>query len=160
MRQFFKFFSGTRDRRPAVDLAVADWKRHAAPAGPLSPAARARLLEAVERDTAPATRGEWRPPLFVPLRTLAWGGLLPALVLAVGLGSVTTRQPAQAPTATTIQVTKQGDTVVFRISNGGRPHTISRSQDPAGSWETLGTVRGEFRDRVADDSGLVFYRID
>ena len=160
MGRIDRIFPKSRDRAPEVDRAVAAWRNADPGRERVSPAARARLLEAVDAGLVPAADAAWRPPLFVPVRVLAWGGLLPALVLALALGSLAVRPHGRDVGGTSVQAVKQGNSVVFRIQNGNRPHTVSRSLDPSGSWETLGTVRGEFRDRIGDDSQLVFYRID
>jgi len=139
--------------------AVAEWKRGAAGrADQLSDAARARIHDAVLASRPiPAPR-----PLFglFPRRLAAT--ILP-IAAAVALVAFFPERSGDASRAhVKVRVGKSGDEVVFTIANGTSGHTVYKSNDSSdfGRAERIAVQGGTFRDRVADDAGLVFYRID
>jgi hypothetical protein len=144
-----------------LDRLLAEARRE----GPgLSAAARGRILAESTRELP--GKAFW-PPLFAPTSRVLAAGALP-LALAVGLMALVDRGGVQAPPtilghkSPTVEVAKVGDRVEFKVSNGGRPHWVSRSTSPDEFDPDL-RVRmreGAFADNLEDGTTLVFYRIE
>jgi hypothetical protein len=129
----------------------------------LSEEARTRVLSVALRDTG---TDEPLPALFTPTRRLVVAGALPVLLaVALLVGIVPeSRQPQLAgPTGSaTIQVSKQGDEVLFNIANGHRAHRVARSTDPNRfeASDEVSVTNGAYSEHLSDTADLVFYRID
>ncbi len=137
--------------------AVSAWKTHRPAESELSSAARNRVLRSAM--AGPDARDMPRiASLFPPYRRLALAAFLPvgllAVILALTLGG--------SPDPVSITVEKVGDQVVFNIANGGRVHSISKSNTPH-TFDPGKSVRvqdGSYQDSLIGNGELVFYRID
>ena len=156
------FRSRTREKRgECLDEAISAWKRGNSAAGPgerLSPSARSRILADLGRETAQ------RPlaALFVPRSRLALAGLLPIL-LAGALFLVQNGAWGPSKDGSGIQVSKDGDQVIFTIANGKAYHDVTRSLVPD-HFDASRAVQvaqgGRFVDSLESDARLIFYKID
>ena len=153
-----------------LDRALADWKALEDPPEQLSPHLRARVLDAAAGGADVGTPVPRARALFFPVRRFALAAVVPTLALALALGSLVRPVPVSDPdreaamtvAATRLEVQRHGDEVIFRIANGSTQHRVYKSTD-LGSLDTVTPVvveDGVFRDRVEQDSGIVFYRID
>jgi hypothetical protein len=93
----------------------------------------------------------------------------PLAVLSMLVGSILLSQgtlrhadPVMPASPVRVDAAKIGDEVVFRIHNGGREHTVSRSEIPRhfDGGPSVEVSAGQFRDRLDSESRIVFYRID
>ena len=145
-----------------LDRAIRDWRGQGSEEQLAAPT-RARILEAVTERAAHGGSTAPLIPLFLPVRRLALAAGLPALVLALalGYGARIAENPGEFGEPRLI-ATKQAGEVVFIIANGGRPHRVYRSTDPArlGTEAAFTATDGSFRDRLDSGPDLVFYRID
>lgn len=152
-------FSGKRSGSDALLAeAVARLRSGLAEGGALSAAARARILARLP-EGRPEPRRRLSPAFRLALAAsipLAFVGLTAVVALYRAGG-----RQAPAPGAI-LRAEKVGDRVVFTIANGGRPHLVYRSSDPArfdrGSAEQV--VGGRFQDRAGGEQGIVFYRVE
>ena len=146
--------------------ALADWRSVDEVADPqerLAPGARAVLLARTRETAAP----DPLPPLarlFVPAARIAYAAVVPALVLGLAVGWFSGRSGpvGQDSGVLLVQGSKINGEVVFRITNGGRPHRVYRSSSPkAGAErELLTTTTDRFSDRLEGTTGVVYYVID
>jgi len=152
-----------REGGRALDEALAAWRGSPLPQESLSDATRGRILDGVRR----REERPWIEPLaalFLPARRFALAAGLPALALALILGY--SLIPAELgggvdQTPTRLQVSKQGDEVVFLIANGQQTHTVSVSDKAhVVHSRTTFTVTDSFRDRLQSESNLTFYRFE
>jgi len=142
-----------------LQQAVNAW-REAAPSERLSSRVRDRILDEARR---PAPARTPAMPLFPPLRRLALAAAVPALALALLLtyGTLPAPDDSALSGAPRLLTSKQGDEVVFVISNGKQAHNVRRLARAAQlRGEPMAVSNGTFRDRLSSDSQLVFYRID
>lgn len=132
----------------------------------LSGRARAAIFEAVWAQTDPVP-GTLRP-LFASPRRLAIAGALP-LLLAAGMLALLGRSgppPVSSVSGASgtmhLEVSKEGDQVCFRIANGKRSHSVSRSTEPDrfDATSAVHIAEGAYSDRLDGPTDLVFYRID
>jgi hypothetical protein len=127
----------------------------------LSASARDRILDAARTPAEPAE--ELFPALFTAPRRLLAAGALP-LLLAVGMLLLLNRSATVVPDVgvPSVQATKQGDQVFFRIANGTRDHVVYRSTSPERFEASQGVkiTDGSYSEDIDDHAGLVFYRID
>lgn len=143
-----------------LQRAVNAWK--SAPRGDasLTPAGRDRVLRGALESSSWVEKS--LASLFFPRTWLVTAGVLPALLVAVV--SVVALRPGAGvdPADANVLVTKVGDQVVFRIENGGMPHTVTKSSSPVDfdSADAVKVRNGAFVDRAEDDTNLVFYKID
>lgn len=126
----------------------------------LSGAARARILE----ESLKPGFAEPLPSLFTPARRLVAAGALPvalagALLLTLDRG---VERPPDALERTRVAVSKEGESVLFAIQNGGRAHTVHRSSDPRGTagGRRVEVTGGAYVESLQDQASLVFYRIE
>jgi len=154
---------GRKNKTKVLAGAVEALARHErARTESLSDSARSEIFRHVSQD-APAPRTGAR--LFTPWRQLALAGAAPVLLLVVmvgWLGPRGDRPTPEAMPAPDVQIAKVGDQVVFRIPNGTRVHFVSRSERPDRfeGVDAAKVVDGNYADRLHDEAGLVFYRID
>ena len=150
-----------------LDRAIAAWRRAGVPDARLSDQTRAGILRETRMAPGPSNRLESLRSLFVPTSRLALGAAVPLGALSALLAVVMVLQGQMVPgdSATgrpRIEATKVGSEVVFVIRNGDRVHNVSRSSDPGqfGPEARVPTESGRFRDRLDEDSHIVYYRID
>lgn len=128
----------------------------------LSNATRARILG--QAGDADESRPTPFASLFVPTRRLALAGVVPLLVLSLAMGYLLIDPVASiggGDPAVRLEVSKQGEDVVFLIANGERPHRVYRSTRPnAVPDELYVTAQRAFRDRLDSRGDVVYYRID
>ena len=158
MLETLKMWLGRGKRSPRLESSIEQWRAQIGPEERLSQGCRTRILRSVDQE---AVR---RPlaPLFVTSRQWAVAAVTPVLVLTLALGYLGLSGSDPAPGNATVNVTKQGDHVVFLIANGSRDHRVYKSthSDGQASWKAYTTTTGSFRDRLDSDVDLVFYRID
>lgn len=156
----------TGGKATKLDRALADWRACRPDESRLSQPARANILRAALEASVAPRRIEPRIPLFFPVRRLALATALPTVLLAFIAGYLILpggmTDPAGDPAGTIVQAMRQGDEVVFVITNGKSTHTVRKLNAPNSltDGETLTVSEGSFRDRLEGDSNLVFYRID
>jgi hypothetical protein len=156
----------TGGKSPILERALEDWRSSRPEEGGLSQPARANILRAAMAANTTPRRIEPRIPLFFPVRRLALATALPTVLLAFIAGYLLLpggmTDPMGDPAGTIVQAMRQGDEVVFVISNGKSSHTVRKLNDPNSltDGEPLAVSQGSFRDRLEGDSDLVFYRID
>ena len=158
----FGFGDTREDRDPGENLARAiEACRTSKEAEPrLSEAARGKILQAALDDTA-------RPgpfaPLFFPVRLMVAAGLVPAVLVTVGvLLSVPKIANAPLPAGQDVQVAKLGEQVVFTFANGNRAHVVTKSAAPDrfDRSKAIQVKDNRFVDSATAGPNLVFYRID
>ena len=92
--------------------------------------------------------------------------LLPTVMLVLGLAvgwfSGRSSPVGQDSGVLLVQGSKINGEVVFRITNGGRPHRVYRSSSPKADAERelLTTTTDRFSDRLEGTTGVVYYVID
>lgn len=137
--------------------AVSAWKTHRPAGSGLSSAARNRVLRSAM--AGPDARDLPRiSNLFPAYSRLALAAFLPVCLLAVVLALTLGGSPGPV----SITAEKVGDQVVFSIANGGRAHSISKSNTPH-TFDPGKSVRvqdGSYREPLIENGDLVFYRID
>lgn len=154
-------FGGRRDENWILEEA-ASRLRGALGSAVLLPATRERILARAVRDRGSAETAVVRK--FAPGFGLALAASVPALVIGAAALILALREQApQSPKfGGIVGARKVGDQIVFTIANGNRPHVVYRSKDPArfdqGSAERV--VGGRFEDRVGEEPGIVFYRVE
>ncbi len=156
----------TGGKTPDLDRALEEWRRSRPAEGRLSQPARANILRAALKASAAPRRIEPRMPLFFPVGRLALATALPTVLVALIAGYLLLpagmTDPSGDPAGTVVQAMRQGDEVVFVITNAKSSHTVRKLNDPnsLSDGETLAVSQGSFRDRLEGDSNCVFYRID
>lgn len=163
-REWFGKLRRNRDAGRELDEALTAWHGSDRPTERLSEATRARILDGARRQQGERHGIEPLAALFLPARRFALAAGLPALALTLILGYslIPARLGAGVePAPTQLQVSKQGNEIVFLIANGRQTHTVSIS-DKANVVQsrTTFTVTDSFRDRLQSDSALVFYRFE
>jgi hypothetical protein len=156
----FNFRSKTEGGPAERRLTEAVSAARSAPAGGLSDRCRAAILAAtLDRPARP----ERLVPLFFPARQLIVAGLVPAMLVTVGvLMSRPESGEAGGHAAPEIRVAKQGQEIVFTIADGIGPHRVYKSTDPD-RFDRSGAIpvrNNRFVDSAAAGPDLIFYRID
>lgn len=156
--------AATKQHPDPLEAAVQTWRsdeagREVGLSGPARSRVLARAVAGSSRTSA-ALR-----PLFFPWCRLVAAGAAPLLALTLAIGYLSLGGPVSdlvPGTAPVIGAEKRGDEVIFVIANGERAHRVYRSTSPLQFDKApLATTRGgEFRDRIGEGPGLVFYRID
>lgn len=160
----------TKDEsRAELERSIEALRRTGIPAARLSAGARARILREVRQSRRDSTVRAPLGSLFVPTARFAFSAALPLAALSIALVVVLTypsgvaRVPVESRAAATqIEATKLGAEVVFVIHNGGQTHSLREASDPLRFGQDLPvrTVEGRFRDRLDQNQGIVYYRID
>ena len=163
-------FGRTNDEsRRELERSIAALRRTGAPESRLSESARAKILREVRQARRDSTVRAPLGSLFVPTARFAFSAALPLAALSIVLAVVLSvpqgvnRLPVETrSTATQIEATKLGTEVVFVIRNGGTAHSLREASDPLRFGQDLPVrqVEGRFRDRLDQDPGIVYYRID
>jgi hypothetical protein len=144
-----------------LDGLLADWRNAPDSGETFSDRARERIFSAVRDErTEPAPFAT----LFVPVRKVLLTAGLPAAALTVLLAVAVLPTPTEldVESVPSLHVRKQGDEVVFVIANGGKPHSVYRSEslETLGTGEPFATADAAFRDRMDGKPGVTYYRID
>ena len=140
-----------------VESAIRAWKRNHHDTGEITPSGRSSVL----RSAVSASTSRELPRLsnlFPAYHRIALAAFILAALLAVAL--VISLGDDPVPTAITAE--KVGNQVVFSIANGGKVHSVSKSNSPH-TFDPGNSVRihdGSYRDSMVDNGDLVFYRID
>lgn len=155
----------------AVRQALEQWRSAGEADERLDDGVRARILEQAYQPAKPSMQP--LSPLFLPFRSMALAGALPALLLAIVLGylpysssPVHSEQVAHAGSpglrAAKLTAAKVEGEVLFEIANGGRLHRIYRrnGEGSHARWELHATASGSFRDELQSGDTLVIYRIE
>ena len=143
-----------------LDRAIAELRTSSESAQErLSEGFRGRILEASQR---PGYEIRPMPSLFLPTKRLALAGGLPlALSAALLVVFAYLRTPTISPVVG-VQAAKQGDQVIFTIANGGKSHTVYKSNIPV-HFERGSRIRienGSFSDLATGGPDIVFYQIE
>ena len=158
----FGFGDTSEDRDPGGNLARAIEACRAsngAESG-LSAAARGKILQVALDDT---TRPGAFAPLFFPVRLVVAAGLVPAVLVTVGvLLSVPKIGDTRLPAGQDVQVAKLGEQVVFTFAGGKRAHVVTKSAAPDrfDRSKAIQVKDNRFVDSATAGPNLVFYRID
>lgn len=146
-----------------LDRAIDALKQTGSLTSGLSEAARAKIVQSAWSEAS--ERAVARRPLFLPMRWLAVGGVVPVALFVVAslvfLPLQRVPEVVQAgPTFSDAQ--KVGGAVIFTIADGREPHRVVRSTDPSMFNESASqnVTDGRFLDRVNNGPVVVFYRID
>ena len=134
------------------------------PAQRLSAGARANV-RALARRSADVAGDRGLARLFLPIARLAAAATVPALILAVSFGWLLVGRDGTVVTSEasmSIEIRKTDGQAVFDIANGGRVHRVYKSTSARhiDGADLFATVEGGFRDTLAGEDSLVFYRID
>ena len=144
-----------------LETAVVSWNEAHSDSSGLTPAGRDRVLRAAL--SASSTREQPHlSNLFPAYRRIALAAIIPAALLAAILAISLGGNRGVDEVSTAITAEKVGNQVVFRIANGGKVHSVSKSNSPH-TFDPGNSVRihdGSYRDSMVENGDLVFYRID
>lgn len=156
-----------RGQGERLDQAIQAWRGSAPSTETLTDDARDSIFNEFRRLHASGERPAPHATLFMPAARWAWGAAVPIFALSLLVGSVLMTQGpydggALASPQPRVEVSKDGEHVVFQIQNGNTTHTISKStsRSAGNEGETFTTTTGRFDDRLDSGSDIVYYRID